>query len=79
MLLDAMICRICMDSEINTAFFPCGHVISCQECAARCERCPVCRADIHQSQVIYLPLALRDRGRNTNPHDLKPMDDAEVC
>ncbi|KAF4524225.1 hypothetical protein B566_EDAN006473 [Ephemera danica] len=58
-LLDAISCCICMDNDINTAFFPCGHVISCHRCAARCERCPLCRANIGQAKPVYLPAQLR--------------------
>lgn len=54
-LLDAMTCRICMDNQIDTAFLPCAHVVACSTCAAKCDRCPVCRADIMQPQKIFLP------------------------
>lgn len=54
-IMDAMTCKICMDLQIDTAFLPCAHVVACSSCAARCERCPVCRADIMQPQRIYLP------------------------
>ncbi|KAK4884859.1 hypothetical protein RN001_001130 [Aquatica leii] len=54
-IMDAMTCKICMDSPIDTAFLPCAHVVACSSCAARCERCPLCRADIAQPQKIYLP------------------------
>ncbi|KAK7793034.1 hypothetical protein R5R35_004465 [Gryllus longicercus] len=60
-LLEAMACRICMDRAIDTAFFPCAHVMACGECAARCERCPLCRAQIEQSRRIYLPLELQQQ------------------
>nr|CAD7397845.1 unnamed protein product [Timema cristinae] len=56
--LEAMSCRICMDRAIDTALFPCAHIITCGECAARCERCPLCRAQIEQSSRIYLPVEL---------------------
>lgn len=58
-LLEAMSCRICMDRGIDTAFFPCAHVMACSECAARCDRCPLCRAHIEQSRRIYLPIELQ--------------------
>ncbi|XP_049764004.1 E3 ubiquitin-protein ligase MYLIP [Schistocerca nitens] len=58
-LLEAMSCRICMDRGIDTAFFPCAHVIACSECAARCDRCPLCRAEIDQAKRIYLPVELQ--------------------
>ncbi|XP_059485816.1 E3 ubiquitin-protein ligase MYLIP [Neocloeon triangulifer] len=60
-ILDAILCCICMDKNIDTAFFPCRHAISCIECASRCDRCPLCRADITEVTPIYLPSQLRVR------------------
>jgi hypothetical protein len=59
-LLEAMSCRICMDRAIDTAFFPCAHVMACGECGARCDICPLCRAPIQHSQHIFLPIELQD-------------------
>ena len=36
-------CSICYDKDINTAFYDCGHVVACKECAHKIELCPVCR------------------------------------
>ncbi len=36
-------CGICYDREINTAFYDCGHVMACKECAGKIEVCPICR------------------------------------
>lgn len=36
-------CSICYDREISTAFYDCGHVVACKECANRIDSCPVCR------------------------------------
>lgn len=36
-------CSICYDKEINTAFYDCGHVLACRECAYKIDTCPVCR------------------------------------
>ncbi|XP_065332261.1 E3 ubiquitin-protein ligase MYLIP [Cloeon dipterum] len=58
-IMDAMLCCICMDSNIDVAFFPCRHAISCVGCASRCERCPLCRADIAEATPIYLPTQLQ--------------------
>lgn len=44
-----------MDNPIDTAFLPCAHVVACSTCASKCDRCPLCRADINQAQKIYLP------------------------
>lgn len=53
-----MLCRICMDRSLDTALFPCGHAVACLDCARRCERCPLCRADIDHCRTIYLPIEL---------------------
>ena len=36
-------CSICYDREITTAFYDCGHVIACKDCAHKIDNCPVCR------------------------------------
>ena len=40
-------CIICLDAQRNHAFKPCGHNVSCEECAvalrSRSDRCPWCR------------------------------------
>lgn len=54
-LLDAMSCGICMDNQVDTVFLPCAHVFACANCAAKCERCPLCRTNITQTLKIYLP------------------------
>ena len=58
---DALTCRICMDNEIDAMFSPCSHITSCQVCAEKCERCPLCRADIDSVKRIFLPAELRSR------------------
>ncbi|XP_045461188.1 E3 ubiquitin-protein ligase MYLIP [Harmonia axyridis] len=62
-LLDSMLCKICMDSQIDTAFLPCGHVLACNHCALRCDKCPICRTDIKQSQKLFLPVEFRTTER----------------
>uniref|UniRef100_A0A0B7AYB5 RING-type domain-containing protein n=1 Tax=Arion vulgaris TaxID=1028688 RepID=A0A0B7AYB5_9EUPU len=41
-----LICKICMDKEVRIVFLPCGHLVSCQECAVALQDCPVCRSHI---------------------------------
>lgn len=36
-------CSICYDKDITTAFYDCGHVLACRDCAKSCDTCPVCR------------------------------------
>ncbi|KAH9508093.1 hypothetical protein Btru_052827 [Bulinus truncatus] len=37
------VCKICMDKEVAVVFLPCGHFVSCTDCAAAMKDCPVCR------------------------------------
>lgn len=57
-----------MDRAIDTAFFPCAHVMACGECGARCDRCPLCRAPIQHSQRIFLPIELQDTDHLLQQH-----------
>jgi len=54
-LQDARVCQICMDSEVATAFCPCGHVVCCVECSAMCKECPLCRSQITYAQRVFFP------------------------
>lgn len=56
---DALTCRICMDNEINTVFWSCGHQVCCTECASHCQACPICRQEITKTQVVF-PMVTRD-------------------
>lgn len=40
---DRAACTICFVNEMNTAFYDCGHVVACKECANKINDCPVCR------------------------------------
>ena len=49
-------CVVCMSSESDIVFIPCGHFCTCAECGAKLNRrCPMCRAGIeamvHSSQL----------------------------
>eukprot|EP00039_Didymoeca_costata_P003743 m.69417 g.69417 ORF g.69417 m.69417 type:complete len:723 (+) comp12056_c0_seq1:192-2360(+) len=39
-------CQICFDSLPNVVLHPCKHQDFCRDCVARCQTCPLCRADI---------------------------------
>lgn len=43
-LKDARECKICMSDEVGVVFCPCGHLVSCVQCAPAVVKCPVCRA-----------------------------------
>ncbi|KAI8940888.1 hypothetical protein NX059_002148 [Plenodomus lindquistii] len=37
------LCRICWEEDATAAFYDCGHVVACLECAREVSVCPVCR------------------------------------
>ncbi|KAJ3689238.1 hypothetical protein LUZ61_018402 [Rhynchospora tenuis] len=47
-------CRICLNSEVDTAMVPCGHVL-CSQCSSSVRRCPFCRAHVSQKMKIFRP------------------------
>ena len=52
-LKEAQICKICMESEANIVFLPCGHLCCCARCAAALGNCPICRQYIRGTVKTY--------------------------
>lgn len=46
-------CRICWEAQANTAFYDCGHVLSCTECAPQVQTCPICRKTVLARLKLY--------------------------
>ena len=48
-------CCICLNRAINAAFLPCGHAVSCLQCAqaVQMQGCPICRRDVARVLRIY--------------------------
>ncbi|KAF2160742.1 hypothetical protein M409DRAFT_70271 [Zasmidium cellare ATCC 36951] len=46
-------CHICYDKDITTAFYDCGHVVACRDCAAQIDVCPVCRRRVVARLQLY--------------------------
>ena len=36
-------CKICFERPLRIVFAPCHHQVCCEKCAARVDRCPVCK------------------------------------
>ena len=47
-------CCICMASQKNAFFQPCGHVCCCMPCASKVRECPLCRAPVVQTFQAFL-------------------------
>ena len=46
-------CKICWESDADTAFLQCGHVAACMECAQNLDDCPVCRGRVAGVVKLY--------------------------
>ncbi|XP_071112519.1 baculoviral IAP repeat-containing protein 7-B-like isoform X6 [Haliotis cracherodii] len=51
---DRIICKICMEREVEVTFQPCGHLVCCEECTHHIQDCPVCRRAIRSTVRTYL-------------------------
>ncbi|KAG8172504.1 hypothetical protein JTE90_017585 [Oedothorax gibbosus] len=49
-----LLCKICMDCEMDTVFQPCGHLIACPTCAQVLTTCPLCRQEITSRLKTYM-------------------------
>lgn len=47
-------CAVCMTTRRTILFKPCRHCCTCEECAERLWRCPVCNAHIDEWDHVYL-------------------------
>ena len=52
---DEKACVICCDRPIDTAFVPCGHLVSCLPCAWKFngDQCPMCKKRVEMVLKTY--------------------------
>ncbi|XP_053391856.1 baculoviral IAP repeat-containing protein 7-like [Mercenaria mercenaria] len=46
-LKENQICKICLDNRADVIFLPCGHMVSCPQCAPALLKCPICRQTVN--------------------------------
>ena len=46
-------CTICYVNTMSTAFYDCGHVVACRECASKVDNCPICRKRVLARLEIF--------------------------
>ena len=46
-------CIICMEARVGCTFVPCGHLVTCANCACNCAQCPLCRSPVHGAVKTY--------------------------
>ncbi|XP_065367916.1 death-associated inhibitor of apoptosis 2 [Calliphora vicina] len=53
-LKDARLCKVCLDEEVGVVYLPCGHLVTCVQCAPGVNQCPMCRTTIKGFVRTYL-------------------------
>ena len=51
-------CKVCFDALMDTVFLPCGHFLTCKECADKLRVCSICRETIKGTVIVldFYPL-----------------------
>ncbi|KAK3594451.1 hypothetical protein CHS0354_015450 [Potamilus streckersoni] len=52
-LRETTLCKICLDNTISVVFLPCGHLVTCSDCAPAMRKCPICRTLIKGTVKIF--------------------------
>ena len=53
-LKEERLCKVCLDSELQIAFLPCGHMCCCSVCALSLNKCPVYRSRASGTVRIFM-------------------------
>ncbi|KAM9326090.1 E3 ubiquitin-protein ligase XIAP isoform 1-T1 [Gastrophryne carolinensis] len=53
-LEEEKICKVCMDKAVSVVFIPCGHLVTCSDCADALDKCPICCMIIQRRQKIFM-------------------------
>ncbi|XP_071115027.1 baculoviral IAP repeat-containing protein 7-like [Haliotis cracherodii] len=52
-LRDENTCKVCLERSSCVVFLPCGHLVTCAECAPALRKCPICRSLIRGTVRTY--------------------------
>jgi len=66
-----MTCKVCLTNEKSVAFDPCGHVCTCERCASKIDKCPICRAPIDKKIKVFVGGAWDQRYRKSEILDYR--------
>lgn len=48
-------CKVCLDAtKVMMLFIPCSHIVCCEECSIRLEKCPLCRSSVYNALKTYI-------------------------
>lgn len=48
------VCKVCCQDVSNVMFVPCGHIVTCSDCAHKIKKCFYCSHRIDKHQKVYL-------------------------
>ena len=68
-------CNICYSRSVNCALMPCAHVATCRVCAARLDKCPICREEV----VKFVAFKTRLYRALPKPERASPRRDAALA
>lgn len=57
---DERACTICLENALDVMFVPCGHIVTCRDCAPKLQQhnyfpqCPICAKGIQSYKIAYL-------------------------
>ena len=52
-------CKVCLTSQTNRVFQPCGHMVCCDICSKRLRNCPICRDKIKSLVIVVFHIPRR--------------------
>ncbi len=53
-ILVELVCKICLERQLNVVALPCGHLFSCGVCSVDLSKCPMCSVRISKAVTVYL-------------------------
>ena len=53
-LKEQTLCKVCLDNTVSIVFLPCGHLVTCADCAPAMRKCPICRALVKGTVRTYM-------------------------
>jgi hypothetical protein len=53
-LTHQILCKICIENQIDTVLLRCKHLVVCNSCAEKIDYCPVCRRTIFASMKVFI-------------------------
>ncbi|XP_052810393.1 uncharacterized protein LOC128238475 [Mya arenaria] len=53
-LKEQTVCKVCLDNTVSIVFLPCGHLVTCADCAPAMRKCPICRAVVKGTVRTYM-------------------------